>query len=160
MVVDSSRPNELCIRCGSTAPQAKGQLWLNRSRYHLGCGLGRPKEACITSGAHWRHVMNTTEPSTCCGDAAFLSNYTSTTCLFLITYRKHEVTVQRRTKNKDTTYHPQQSRILNINIKEAKRLMGPELMQVFATGCIHSSEIKIFKNKITCRKRLIFEIVG
>jgi len=38
--------------------------------------------------------------------------------------------------------------------------MGPELMQVFATGCIHSSEIKIFKNKITCRKRLIFEIVG
>jgi len=26
-------------------------------------------------GAHWRHLMNTTEPSMCSGDAAFLSSY-------------------------------------------------------------------------------------
>jgi len=26
-------------------------------------------------GAHWRHLVNTTEPSMCSGDVAFLSNY-------------------------------------------------------------------------------------
>ena len=26
-------------------------------------------------GAHWRHLANTSEPSVCGGDAAFLSNY-------------------------------------------------------------------------------------
>jgi len=31
-----------------------------------------PKEACVTWGAHWRHLANTTEPSMCGGDAAFL----------------------------------------------------------------------------------------
>jgi len=61
----------------------------NRSRCRLGCG-GRelrkngwtdrnavwvvesdgPKEACVTMGARWRHMANTTEPSLCCGDAA------------------------------------------------------------------------------------------
>jgi len=34
-----------------------------------------PKEACVKWGAHWRHMANTTEPSVCDGDAAFLSNY-------------------------------------------------------------------------------------
>ena len=30
---------------------------------------------CLDGGAHWRNVANTTEPSICGGDAAFLSNY-------------------------------------------------------------------------------------
>jgi len=37
--------------------------------------LGGPKEACFRWGAHRRHLANTTEQSTCGGDAAFLSNY-------------------------------------------------------------------------------------
>jgi len=32
------------------------------------------KEKCITWGAHWRYLENTTEPSMCGGYAAFLSN--------------------------------------------------------------------------------------
>ena len=35
----------------------------------------RLKKACVTWGAHWRHLANTTEPSVCGSDAAFLSNY-------------------------------------------------------------------------------------
>jgi len=31
---------------------------------------GGLKEACVTWGAHWRHLANTTEPSVCGGDAA------------------------------------------------------------------------------------------
>jgi len=38
-------------------------------------GSDGPKEACITWGAHWRHLANTTEPSMCGGDAVFLSDY-------------------------------------------------------------------------------------
>ena len=41
-----------------------------------GMDSGGPKEACVRWGsAHWRNLANTTEPSVCCGDAAFLSNY-------------------------------------------------------------------------------------
>jgi len=35
----------------------------------------------LDGGAHWRNVANTIEPFLCGGDAAFLSNYTLTTCL-------------------------------------------------------------------------------
>jgi len=34
-----------------------------------------PKKACITWGAHWRHLANTIESSVCDGGAAFLSIY-------------------------------------------------------------------------------------
>jgi len=37
--------------------------------------MDRPKEAFVTWDAHWRHLANTTEPSLCGGDAAFLSDY-------------------------------------------------------------------------------------
>ena len=30
-----------------------------------------PSEACVTCGAHWRHMANTIEPFVCCGDAPF-----------------------------------------------------------------------------------------
>jgi len=39
---------------------------------------GRPKEACVTWWAHWRHLVNTTEPSVCGSDAA-LCHITLTT---------------------------------------------------------------------------------
>jgi len=32
-------------------------------------------KACVSWGAHWRHLANTTEPSMCGGDAAFFSDY-------------------------------------------------------------------------------------
>jgi len=35
--------------------------------------LGAPKEA-LGGGAHWHHQANTTEPSMCGSDVAFLSN--------------------------------------------------------------------------------------
>jgi len=40
----------------------------------LGCGSGEPIEACIRWGctAHWRSLVNTTEPSICGGDVALL----------------------------------------------------------------------------------------
>jgi len=34
-----------------------------------------PREHVLDVGAHWRNLANTTEPSMCGGDAAFLSNY-------------------------------------------------------------------------------------
>jgi len=34
-----------------------------------------PKKVCTRWGAHWRNLANTSEPSMCGGDAAFLSNY-------------------------------------------------------------------------------------
>ena len=36
---------------------------------------GGHKEAYVRWAAHWPHLVNTTEPSMCGGDAAFLSNY-------------------------------------------------------------------------------------
>ena len=36
---------------------------------------GGSKEACVRWGAYWRHLANTTEPSVCGDDAAFLSDY-------------------------------------------------------------------------------------
>ena len=36
---------------------------------------GGPLEAFAGWGAYWHHLLNTTEPSMCGGDAAFLSNY-------------------------------------------------------------------------------------
>jgi len=38
-----------------------------------------PKKACVTWGAHWRNLTNTTEPSVCSGDAA-LCQITLTAC--------------------------------------------------------------------------------
>jgi len=96
-VVDSSGNHVL--DGGSRSPNAKGQFWagkgrpigkyrdslpwavqkrLNRSRCRLGYGLGwlgPIKEACVRRGAHWRNLANAIEPSMCCGDAVFLSNY-------------------------------------------------------------------------------------
>ena len=37
--------------------------------------VGPPKESRIIWSAHWRNLANTTEPSMCGDDAAFLSNY-------------------------------------------------------------------------------------
>jgi len=37
--------------------------------------LGGSKYSHIRQGAHWRQLANTSEPSMCGGDAAFLSNY-------------------------------------------------------------------------------------
>ena len=34
-----------------------------------------PQKDVLEWGAHWRRLANTTEPSMCGGDAAFLSNY-------------------------------------------------------------------------------------
>jgi len=34
-----------------------------------------PRKHVLQGGAHWHHLANTTEPSVCGGDAAFLSNY-------------------------------------------------------------------------------------
>jgi len=31
----------------------------------------------LDGGAHWRHLANATEPSTCGGNAAFLSNHSN-----------------------------------------------------------------------------------
>ena len=36
---------------------------------------GSLKESYVRWGVHWHHLANTTEPSTCGGDEAFLSNY-------------------------------------------------------------------------------------
>jgi len=36
--------------------------------------VGRRKHA-LDGGAHWHNLANTTEPSMCGGDAAFLSDY-------------------------------------------------------------------------------------
>jgi len=36
-------------------------------------------------GAHWRNLANTTEPSMCGGDEAFLSNYSLTICYYYFT---------------------------------------------------------------------------
>ena len=40
-----------------------------------GMDFGGPKEARVRWGAHWCNLANTTEPTMCGGDAAFLSNY-------------------------------------------------------------------------------------
>jgi len=57
------------------------QKRLKRSRYHLRCGLeGAAGSMCYT-GAHWRNLANTTEPSVCCSDEA-LSQITLTTCFW------------------------------------------------------------------------------
>jgi len=34
-----------------------------------------PRKHVLDGGAQWRHLGNTTEPSMCGGDAAFLSNF-------------------------------------------------------------------------------------
>jgi len=41
-----------------------------------------PRKHVLDGGAHWRHLANTTEPSMCGGDAAFLSNYLDHLLLF------------------------------------------------------------------------------
>jgi len=43
------------------------QKRLNRSRCRLDVDSRVPKEACVTWDGHWRHLANTTEPSTCGG---------------------------------------------------------------------------------------------
>jgi len=34
-----------------------------------------PRKHVLDEGVHWRNLVNTTEPSVCGGNAAFLSNY-------------------------------------------------------------------------------------
>jgi len=83
-----------CIRWGSRSHHEKAQFYhfygkgdaRTYARWHcrelckiaepiempFGLWMGWPNKVCIMSGAHWRNLANTTEPSTCCGDAAFL----------------------------------------------------------------------------------------
>ena len=51
--------------------------------------VGKRKHMWIGS-AQWRHLANTTEPSTCGGDAAFLSNYFDHWLLLLGHYLTHQ----------------------------------------------------------------------
>jgi len=44
--------------------------WLNRSRWRLDCGLGSAERSMCYTGAHWRLLSNTIEPSVCRGDVA------------------------------------------------------------------------------------------
>jgi len=55
------------------------QKRLNQSWCCLGFGLGLAKAACIRWRAHWRNLVNTTEPSMCGSDAACCQS-TLTTC--------------------------------------------------------------------------------
>jgi len=83
--VHSCGPKEPCIRWESRWPYAKGQLlgkghghtcqmshilpwavqkWLTDQDAIWVVDSDRPNEACISWHAHWRHLANTTEPST------------------------------------------------------------------------------------------------
>jgi len=59
---------------------------LNRSRCCLVCGLFWVQWSTyvLVGGAQWRHLANTTEPSMCGGNAAFLSNYFDHLFMFVI----------------------------------------------------------------------------
>ena len=45
-----------------------------------------PRKHVLDGGAHWDHLTNTTEPSVCGGDAAFLSNYFDHMLLLLLSH--------------------------------------------------------------------------
>jgi len=48
------------------------QKWLNRSIFHLGCGLRRDEETTsLIIFANWHHVANATEPCICCSTVAY-----------------------------------------------------------------------------------------
>jgi len=64
------RSSVVCLSVGLSRSRAL-QKRLNRPRCRLGCGLGWVQGSM---GSHWRNLANTTEPSICGGDAAFLSN--------------------------------------------------------------------------------------
>jgi len=49
--------------------------WLNGSICRFGCGLVWGQRSICYVGSHWYHLENTTELSTCYGNAAILSNY-------------------------------------------------------------------------------------
>jgi len=80
---------EPCIRWGVQIPSCegavlRGEKWrptvkyrllavqkqLNRSRCHLGCGLG-----VLDGDAHWRHLANAVEPTLC---GSLMSDYFTT----------------------------------------------------------------------------------
>jgi len=50
------------------------QKWLNRSICCFWCDSGGPRKHILDVDVHWRYLANTTEPSTCGGDEAFLSD--------------------------------------------------------------------------------------
>jgi len=53
--------------CHSSEPCKNG--WTDRDAVWV-VDLGASKEACVTWGAHWHNLVNTTEPSVCGSDAA------------------------------------------------------------------------------------------
>jgi len=55
------------VNCLKTAEPTEMPFWLRTS-------VG-PRKHVLDGGAHWRNLSNSIEPSMCCGDAAFSSNY-------------------------------------------------------------------------------------
>ena len=58
-------PDDTAVSCAKMAEAIETPLGL-----WIRVGVW-PKEACVTWGAHWRHLANTIEPSMCGGDVAF-----------------------------------------------------------------------------------------
>jgi len=54
-------------------------------------GLWSQMGPCVTWGAYWRNLANTTEPSVCYGDVAFLSNYFDHLLLLLLLYGMEKI---------------------------------------------------------------------
>jgi len=75
------RPMRRCNFGGGTCPGmpddtvASCTKWLNGSICRFGCGLVWGQRSICYVGSHWYHLENTTELSTCNGNAAILSNY-------------------------------------------------------------------------------------
>jgi len=64
----------LSVCLSATIMSSEKHGWADRDAV-WGMDSGEPKEACVDRYAYWRNLANTTEPSTCGGDATFLSNY-------------------------------------------------------------------------------------
>ena len=98
---NSGGPKEPCIRWKSRNPHVNGQFWGQKKGWLRKClnmsgswytqsdstegstGMVWMSMGCTRWGAHWRHLVNMTEPSICGSDAA-LCQVTLTTCYGMV----------------------------------------------------------------------------